>query len=136
MTAVVDIYNPGHSAAPLGQYSQIARVRASEYLFVAGMVSFDTTGRVVGEGDLDVQLRQTLLNIEQALRSAGAGLENIVQFTTYLVRPDLIAPLMEFRQREYPRLFPSGKYPPNTLLIVNRLIRAEFLVEIQTIAAI
>jgi hypothetical protein len=33
-------------------------------------------------------------------------------------------------------MFPDGKYPPNTLLIVDRLVKEEFLVEVQTIAAI
>jgi hypothetical protein len=43
---------------------------------------------------------------------------------------------MEFRLREFPRMFPDGKYPPNTLLIVDRLVQEAFLVEVQTIAAI
>jgi len=33
-------------------------------------------------------------------------------------------------------LFPNGKYPPNTLLMVDHLVREEFLVEVQTIAAL
>jgi hypothetical protein len=33
-------------------------------------------------------------------------------------------------------MFPDGAYPPNTLLIVDRLVQERFLVEVQTIAAI
>jgi hypothetical protein len=33
-------------------------------------------------------------------------------------------------------MFPEGKYPPNTLLIVDRLVKEPFLLEVQTIAAI
>jgi hypothetical protein len=33
-------------------------------------------------------------------------------------------------------MFPNGKYPPNTLLIVDRLVKEQFLVEVQTIAAV
>ena len=43
---------------------------------------------------------------------------------------------MAFRLREFPRMFPNGKYPPNTLLMVDRLMKESFLVEVQTIAAI
>ena len=43
---------------------------------------------------------------------------------------------MEFRLREFPKMFPDGKYPPNTLLIVDRLVKEAFLVEVQTIAAV
>jgi hypothetical protein len=33
-------------------------------------------------------------------------------------------------------MFPDGKYPPNTLLIIDRLVQEQFLIEIQTIAVI
>jgi hypothetical protein len=43
---------------------------------------------------------------------------------------------MAWRLREFPKLFPDGKYPPNTLLIIDRLVQEQFLVEVQTIAVI
>jgi len=33
-------------------------------------------------------------------------------------------------------MFPDGKYPPNTLLIIDRLVQEQFLIEIQTVAAL
>jgi enamine deaminase RidA (YjgF/YER057c/UK114 family) len=33
-------------------------------------------------------------------------------------------------------MFPGGAYPPNTLLMVDRLVQKEFLVEVQAIAAL
>jgi hypothetical protein len=35
-----------------------------------------------------------------------------------------------------PDPFPDGKYPPNTLLIVDRLVKEQCVVEVQTIAAL
>jgi hypothetical protein len=43
---------------------------------------------------------------------------------------------MTYRTREFPRIFPSGVYPPNTLLMVDRLVQEAFLIEIQTVAAL
>jgi enamine deaminase RidA (YjgF/YER057c/UK114 family) len=43
---------------------------------------------------------------------------------------------MEFRLTEFPKMFPDGAYPPNTLLMVDRLVQEPFLVEVQAIAAI
>jgi len=43
---------------------------------------------------------------------------------------------MAYRLREFPRLFPRGAYPPNTLLIVDRLVQEPFLIEVKTIAAL
>jgi hypothetical protein len=42
----------------------------------------------------------------------------------------------EYRAREYPRLFPGRGYPTNTLLIVDRLVREEFLIEVSAVAAL
>jgi enamine deaminase RidA (YjgF/YER057c/UK114 family) len=64
------------------------------------------------------------------------GVANVVQFTTYFVDPQDIPKFMEFWLREFPKMFPDGKYPPNTLLVVDRLVKEAFLVEVQTIAAV
>jgi enamine deaminase RidA (YjgF/YER057c/UK114 family) len=38
------IYNPEGLAQPLGQYSHVTRVKASEYLFIAGQLAADRNG--------------------------------------------------------------------------------------------
>jgi hypothetical protein len=43
---------------------------------------------------------------------------------------------MTYRAREFPKMFPNGAYPPNTLLIVDRLVQEPFLIEVQAIAAL
>ena len=136
MRAEIDIYNPVELGPPMGQYTHVTRVKASEFLFIAGMLSGDSTGRIIGEGDFDVQATQVFSNIEAALKSAEATWSNIVQFTTYLVHSQDISKFMEFRLREFPRMFPDQKYPPNTLLIVDRLVKEPFLIEVRAIAAL
>jgi enamine deaminase RidA (YjgF/YER057c/UK114 family) len=136
MSAEIDIYNPEALGAPMGQYTHVTRVKASEFLFIAGMLSGDNKGNIIGEGDFEAQTMQVFRNIEAALKSAGASWANVVQFTTYLVHSQDIPKFMAFRLREFPKMFPNGKYPPNTLLMVDRLVKEPFLVEVQTIAAI
>src|SRR5499426_2146768 len=118
----IKILNPDTLGKPLGQYSQMTRVKASEFLFIAGQVGIDRNGKLVNDGDFDAQCRQTFANIETALKSAGAGWGNVVEFTTYLVHSQDIPKFMAFRLREFPKMFPSGAYPPNTLLIIDRLV--------------
>jgi len=132
----IKIQNPDGLGKPLGQYSQITRVKASEFLFIAGQLATDAGGRVVGVDDFDAQCRQVFANIAAALSSQGAGFGNVVEFTTYLVHSQDIAKFMAYRLRKFPRLFPSGAYPPNTLLIVDRLVQEPFLIEVQTVAAL
>jgi enamine deaminase RidA (YjgF/YER057c/UK114 family) len=131
----ITIHNPDALGKPLGQYSQITRVKASEFLFIAGQVATDR-GKAVGADDFDAQCRQVFANIEAALKSQGASFANVVEFTTYLVHSQDIAKFMAYRLREFPRLFANGVYPPNTLLIVDRLVQESFLIEVQTIAAL
>ena len=132
----IKILNPDSLGKPLGQYSQITRVRASEFLFIAGQVATDQAGKLVGGDDFDAQCRQVFANVETALKSQGATFANIVEFTTYLVHSQDIPKFMTFRQREFPRMFAGGAYPPNTLLMVDRLVQEPFLIEVQTVAAL
>ena len=130
----IKIFNPDALGKPLGQYSQIARVKASEFLFIAGQVGADKDGKAAA--DFDTQCGQTFANLGAALASQGAGFGNVVEFTTYLVQSQDIAKFMQWRGREFPRLFAGGAYPPNTLLIVDRLVREEFLIEVSAVAAL
>ena len=132
--ADIKIVNPEILGKPLGQYSHMTRVKASEFLFIAGQVGADASGKA--PEDFDAQCVQMFANIEAALKSAGAGWGNVVQFTTYLVHSQDVPKFYKWREREFPRMFPDGKYPPNTLLIIDRLVQEQYLIEIQTIAAV
>lgn len=122
------IYNVDALGKPLGQYSHVTRVKAAETLYIAGMLAQG--------GDFETQCAGVFAQIEKALHSAGAGWGNVAQFTTYLVHSQDIPRFMQWRLREFPRMFPDGAYPPNTLLIVERLVQEQFLLEVQTIAAL
>jgi enamine deaminase RidA (YjgF/YER057c/UK114 family) len=126
--AEIKIGNVEALGKPLGQYSHLARVKASEFLFIAGMLS---------PGDsFDAQCSGVFESIEKALKSQGAGWVNVVQLTTYLVHSQDIPRFMQWRLREFPRLFSSGAYPPNTLLVIDRLVSEPFLIEVQAVAAL
>ena len=125
----IRIYNVDAIGKPVGPYSHVARVKAgADTLYIAGMLA-------PGES-FEAQCAAVYAQIEKALQSAGAGWGNVVQFTTFLVHSQDIARFYRWREREYPKMFPDGKYPPNTLLIIDRLVQEPFLIEVQTIAAL
>lgn len=136
MASRIKMSNPKGLSRPLGTYSHVARVKAGEFLFIAGQVPVNAGGRLVGVDDFDAQARQVFRNLGVALKSAGAGYRNVVQFTTYLVNSRDISKFRKFRERNYPRFFPDGKYPPNTLLVIDRLASEDILLEIAAIAAL
>jgi hypothetical protein len=47
-----------------------------------------------------------------------------------------ITKFFQYRTREFPRWFAGGAYPPNTLLVVDRLVREEYLLEVAAVAAL
>src|SRR5262245_50622459 len=134
MTKSVTYLNPPSSTPPAGMYSHVARMAPGELAFIAGQVAVDRSGSTVGVGDLAAQVNQVFANIGDILRDLGADFEQVVQLTTYLTSADSIPAFMSARAALFPRLFPDGACPPNTLLIIDRLVKPEFLVEIAAIA--
>jgi len=132
----IQTYNPTTMAKPLGLYCHVSRATASEFLHIAGQVSLDNTGTLVGAGDFELQMKQTYENLRAALESAGAGFGNVVKFTTYMTRQEDLGEYRRVRNALYEDIYPDGNYPPNTLLIISGLVNDDLLLEIEAVAAI
>ena len=131
---MVEKLNPDTIRAPGGTYSHVARVPAGARLIVvAGQVGIGPDGET---GDFDQQCSQAFANVGAALEAARAGWSDVIQTMTFLSRREDRPRLREWRTAEYARLFPDGRYPPNTLLVVDALATDELLIEVQAIAAI
>ena len=74
--------NPEGLATPLAAYSQV--VRAGSLVTTAGLIALDPEGKVVGEGDVEAQVRKTLDNLVIALESVGASLTDVIKTTLYV----------------------------------------------------
>src|SRR5262249_16002151 len=108
--ANIQILNPDSLGKPLGQYSQLTRVKASEFLFIAGQVGADKDGKA--PADFDAQCGLVFANIGAALASQGASFANLVEFTTYVGNGKEMAKLMTYGRGEFPKLFKGAGYPP------------------------
>src|SRR5271166_3576472 len=118
--------NPSGLAKPLGAYSHISRARASEMVFIAGQLAVNDAGEIVGKGDFAAQMRQVFENLRRALESEGLNFTSVTKFTTYLVHSQDIEAFMAVRKELFARIYPGGQYPPNTLLMVDRLVGEQF----------
>jgi enamine deaminase RidA (YjgF/YER057c/UK114 family) len=132
----IKMLSPDGLAKPRPPLNHVARVKASELAFIAGQVPVDESGALVGKNDFEAQCERVYANIHLALRSVAADWSNVVQFTSYLVRPDDRTPFLDYRNRAFPTMFHNGAYPTNTLLVVNHLAHEDYLLEIQAIAAL
>jgi enamine deaminase RidA (YjgF/YER057c/UK114 family) len=133
MSRTVQYENPEGACPAQGLYSHLARVKQGEMIYVAGQLSVAANGEVAGVGDFDAQFRQVFKNLGDVLKGVGCDFNDIAKFTTYLVASQHIPNFMRLRAELFPSLFATDLYAPNTLLIVDRLVKEEFLIEVEAI---
>ena len=124
---------PKSFGPPLGMYSHGMVARAGELVIVAGQVGLNADGRVPGD-DVVSQTKQALENVRTVVEAAGCTMRDVVRLQTFLTRPSDIGGFMKAREEVFPGYFPDKVYPPNTLLVVGRLVRPELLVEVEAMA--
>jgi enamine deaminase RidA (YjgF/YER057c/UK114 family) len=134
MAAPVQYLNPPGACPAQGLYSHVTRVAAGPLFFIAGQLAVGADGAVVGRHDFERQFRQVFDNLAAVLAGIGAGWPDVVKFTTYLVHSQDIEKFMTARAALFPSLFGGAPFPPNTLLIVDRLVKEEFLIEVEAVA--
>jgi enamine deaminase RidA (YjgF/YER057c/UK114 family) len=117
-----------------GMYSHGMVAAAGELVVVAGQVGADRAGKLIGPGDVVAQTKQAFENVRAVLEAAGSSMREIVRFQTFLTHAADIDGFMKTRKEVFPRYFPDGVYPPNTILVVSRLVLPELLVEIEAMA--
>ena len=129
-----EIFSPATLPPPTG-YSHVAKVNKGTLVYIAGQVSNDVSGKLVGEGNFEAQVEQVFRNVKLALEAAGAAMADIVKMNTYLVA--------EVSQDDLPKMrairdrYVSKEKPPaSTLVVVSRLARPGWLIEIEVVAAI
>ena len=115
-----------------GTYTPVVTVRGGKIIYISGQVALDERGQLVGGGDLKAQTEQVYRNLGLALKGAGAGFQDVVKITTYVVnyKPEYRSLMHEVRSRHFSRENP----PASTLVGVQSLARPDILVEIEAVA--
>ena len=106
-------------------------VRVGDTVYVSGTVAWGDDGKMVGEGDVYLQARQALRNIEKALLGAGASLRDVVRTRIYLTDIDR----WEEAARAHAEAFAEVK-PASSMVEVSRLADPAMLVEIEAVAVV
>ena len=128
----VECVNPDGLPTP-ETYSHVTIATGNTMVFVAGQVSEDAAGTVVGVGDMAAQARQAFANLGRALAAAGARPDQVTKITIFVAnyRRDHLAQIEAGRRT----LFGDHK-PADTLIGVATLTRPEYLIEIDAVAVI
>jgi len=129
-----EIFSPATLPPPTG-YSHVAKVNQGTLVYIAGQVSADASGKLVGEGNFEAQVEQVYKNVKLALEAAGATMADIVKLNTYLVAEVSQDDLPKMRAIR-DRYLNKEKPPASTLVVVSRLVRPGWLIEVEAVAAI
>ena len=119
---------PGMSE-PVSHFTHV--VRAGRIVFVSGCVATDAQGRVVGGHDVVAQTRQVHENIKRCLAGAGATFADVCKVTVFL-RNVADRERVNTVRKEY---FGAHR-PASTLVEISRLVRDEYLIEIEATAVL
>jgi enamine deaminase RidA (YjgF/YER057c/UK114 family) len=125
--------NPDGMVKP-GAYTPAVSVNGGRTVYISGQVAQDGVGNIIGKGDLLAQTEQVYRNLATTLAASGASFNDVVKLTVYVVgyKPEHRALLQSVRER-----FVNKDHPPaSTLIGVQALARAEFLVEIEAVAVV
>lgn len=123
------IHNPDSILEPQGPYSHGIEIPPNSRLLI---VSGQTAGRQDGSIPATIEEQSEIVwtRISEVLKSAGMGVSNIVKVNSYLRRREDAPAYAKVRARYL------GAHRPAALgLVVAELFRAEYLLEVEVIAA-
>jgi reactive intermediate/imine deaminase len=127
----VRFVNPSTLSKPPG-YTHVVEVTKGRTIYISGQIALDRSGNIVGRGDFRAQTQQVFENIKLALEAVGATFKDVVKLNVYVVDISQLQAFREVRDK-----FVNTENPPASALVeVRRLVRDEFLIEIEATAVL
>lgn len=128
----LELINPDGLESPQS-YTHVVSASGSRLVFVAGQVSTDAEGNLIGPDDVGQQAYEAFRNVTVALAAAGARPDQVAKITIYVVhhRPKYLQAISEARQA----WFGSHK-PADTIVGVDSLAESGRLIEVEAIAVV
>jgi enamine deaminase RidA (YjgF/YER057c/UK114 family) len=117
--------------APAG-YSHLVEVRGGRTIYIAGQLPLDRAGNLVGQGDFRAQVKQVFENLKARLEEGQASFKDVVKLNYYITDASDLPALREVRNS-----YINVENPPaSTLVVVKRLVREEYMLEVEAIAVV
>jgi enamine deaminase RidA (YjgF/YER057c/UK114 family) len=129
------LFNPDTMAKPTAGYSQVGEVTGGKVVYIAGQVAMDSSGNLVGKDDFRAQVEQVFKNLNAAVVAAGGSFHDVIKLNYYCV--DTVEPSLTPQVREIRDKYVNTQAPPtSTFVVVRRLVRPEWLIEIEAVAIV
>jgi len=112
-----------------GVFSTAIETRAERTIYVSGLTSRNREGEIVGKGDIKVQTKTILDNIQTILAEADATMSDIVKMTVFIRDMELFDQIHDVRRPYF-----EEPYPASSMVEVSMLADPDLLIEIEAIA--
>jgi len=110
------------------EYGYSQAVKVDNTIYVSGQVSHDDKGNIVGQGNMEVQMRQAYANVKKVLAQYGATIDNIVDEVLFVTDMDAaFAARVKCRHE----VFSSKPVLASTIVQIQHLAFPELMVEIR-----
>ncbi len=129
------LFNPDTMAKPAAGYSQVAEVTGGKIVYIAGQVALDRSGNLVGKDDFRAQVQQVFENLKAAVEAAGGDFNSVIKLNYYCA--ESVDPAQLPLTREIRDKYVNTANPPaSTFVVVKRLVRPDYLIEIEATAVV
>ena len=115
------------------QYTWSDAVKIGKIIMIGGLVSTDEKHHTLHPGDLEAQTREIYEQMRKILERAGASFDNIIKTADYITPEALPNYAVTAKVR---REYFKDNYPAASGVVVNRLLRDDWLIEIDAIAVL
>ncbi len=123
--------NPSTVMLPAGAYSQAVLAPTGRTLHIAGQTGVTADKKLPGDGGIEAQTEQMMINLKLVLEAAGSSLSDVVSTTAYLTDMNDKAIFNEVRAKYF-----AAAPPTSTLVEVSQLFVKPLLVEMSAVAVI
>jgi enamine deaminase RidA (YjgF/YER057c/UK114 family) len=124
-----EILGPPCAASP--PTTKVALRDGGHMVIVGPEAARDDSGKIIGKGDMGVQLEQIGKNVEACLKVAGAKLSDIIETRTYVTDPDQLGKYANLRKQYF-----GSASPTRTIVQKDGLSNPDNLVEVMAFAKV
>ena len=105
--------------------------KVGDLVFTSGQAAITEQGEIVGLGDFDAQVEQTMKNVARVLELAGSSMEDIVKVNIYVTDMTNFPKVLELREKYF-----SYPWPADTIVEVSSLAIPGLMIEVDATAVV
>lgn len=105
--------------------------RVGDLIFTSGQAAITEQGEIVGLGDFDAQVEQTMANVQRVLELSGSSMKDIVKVNIYVTDMTNFPKIIELREKYF-----TNPWPADTIVEVTSLAIPGLMIEVDATAVV